>query len=221
MKIKAIIGLAVLLLSIPAFSQDKKGQINYDVYVSSDDPSMSAYVDQMEGSMLELFFMDGKIRSNLFVGEMMTTTSISEEGKDTSLVLLDGMMGKIAMKVTEEDRDEEERLAYENREVELTDETKEIMGYTCKKAIVTSGDANESVVWYTEEIAPEYRKGQYLYEEIPGVPLEMYSNWGKMDLKIVAFKFKGKVKKASEIFNLEVPDGFTLKTQEEMKQMGR
>ena len=218
MKIKAILSIAVMMCSFTAISQATKGKISYDVYMSSDDAAVAAYVDQMEGSTLELTFMDGKVRSDMFVGQMMTTTSISHKGQDTTLVLLDGMMGKIAMKVTDNDMDEEQRLAYENREIELVDETKEIMGYKCKKAILTAGDANESIVWYTEEIMPKYREGQYLYDEIPGTPLEMHSKWGKMDMKIVAYEFKEKLKKTDEIFSTEVPEGFTVKTTEEMKK---
>lgn len=221
MKIKAILGIAAMMLSFTAISQATKGKISYDVYVSTDDPAISAYVDQMEGSTLELTFADGKIRSDMFVGQMMTTTTVSHKGKDTSLVLLDGMMGKIAMKVTKNDMDEEQRLAYENRKIDLIDETKEIMGYKCKKAIITSGDADESIVWYTEEILPTYREGQYLLGEIPGTPLEMSSKWGEMNLKMVAFEFKGKLKKTDEIFSTKVPEGFTLKTAEEMKKMGQ
>lgn len=218
MKIKAILSIAVMMFSFTAISQATKGKISYDVYISSDDAAVAAYVDQMEGSTLELTFMDGKVRSDMFVGQMMTTTSISHKGQDTTLVLLDGMMGKIAMKVTENDMDEEQRLAYENREIELVDETKEIMGYKCKKAILTAGDANESVIWYTDEIMPKYREGQYLYDEIPGTPLEMYSKWGKMDMKIVAYDFKEKLKKTDDIFSTKIPDGFTVKTTEEMKK---
>lgn len=220
MKIKSLFTITALLFSIVTFAQENKGKISYDVYVSTDDPAASQYVDQMEGSMLEVQFIDGKIRSDMFMGEMMTTTSISHKDKDTTLVLLDGMMGRIAMKVSEDDMTEEQRSAYDDVEVEVTDETKEIMGYDCKKAMITSGKGEESVLWFTEEILPDYRGGQFLFEDIPGVPLEMYSTWGKMDLKMVAYKFKKKIKKPNEVFSLEVPDGFVLKTQEDMKQMG-
>lgn len=219
MKNKFLIIASILLLANISWSQDTKGFIAYDVYVSSDDPSSSQWIDKMENSMLEMRFVEGKIRTDLFMGDFMTQSSISQKGQDTSLVLLDGMMGKIAMKVTEEDMDEKQKETYEVKNVELTDETKEVMGYTCKKAILTRVDDSELVVWYTDEIVPDFREGQYLYEEIPGVPLEMTSSWGKMDMKIVAYKFKAKVKKADEKFSLNVPDGFTLKTPEEMKQM--
>ena len=151
---------------------------------------------------------------------MMSTTSISIDGNDTTLTLLDGMMGKIAMKTTLDDLDDEQRLAYTERDVELVEgESKEIAGYTCKKAIITTADENEAVVWYTEELVPAYRGGMYLFDEIPGVPLEMTSSWGKMDMKFVAFDYSKKLKKPEQLFSMEIPKGFTLRTAEEMKQM--
>lgn len=217
---KFIFTTAVIFTSVfSIFGQKTSGQISFDVFVSSDDPQTQSYIGNMEGSILELFFHEGKIKSELFMGEFMTTTTISHEDKDTALVLLDGMMGQIAMKSTEDDMSDEQKLAMSKRDVELVDETKEIMGYQCKKAIVTGADDKEAEIWYTTEIVPSYRGGQYMYEDIPGVPLEINSSWGKMDLKMVAFEYKKKVKKPEKVFSLEVPNGFVLRTAEEMEEM--
>ena len=217
---KLIFTTAVFFTAVfSVFGQKTSGQVSYDVFVSSDDPQTQSYIGNREGSILELFFHERKINSELFMGEFMTTTTISHENKDTVLVLLDGMMGQIAMKSTEDDMSDEQKLAMSKRDVELVDETKEIMGYDCKKAIVTGADDKEAVVWYTTEIVPSYRGGQYMYEDIPGVPLEINSSWGKMDLKMVAFEYKKKIKKPEKVFSLEVPNGFVLRTAEEMKQM--
>lgn len=217
---KIVIAFAMIALVGNVFAQKTKGQVSYDVFASSDDPQASAYVDNMEGSILELYFGEGKIRSEMYMGDLMSTTSVSVDGNDTTLTLIDGMMGKIAMKTTLDDLDDEQRLAYTERNVELIEgETKEIMGYTCKKAIITTADENESVVWYTEELIPEYRAGMYLFDEIPGVPLEMTATWGKMDMKMVAFDYSKKLKKPEKLFSMEIPKGFTLRTQEELKQM--
>lgn len=200
-------------------TQENKGRISYDIFVSSDDPQTSAYVDQMEGSTLELYFDENYIRSEMYLGDFMTTINIMEKDEDTTVTLLDGMMGKIAMKTTFDDLEDEQQLALSQRDVELVEGSKEIMGYQCKKAIVTTADDQESVVWYTDEIVPPYREGQYFYEEIPGAPLEIESTWGKMDMKIVAFEFKKKIRKPSKVFSMEIPSGYTLKTAEEMKAM--
>lgn len=220
MKANQILVLFLFILgSLPVIGQKTKGQVSYDIIVSSDDPQTSAYVDQMEGSVLELYFDNNNIRSDMYLGEIMTTTNISHKGEDTTLTLLDGMMGKIAMKTTEEDMDDEQRLAMTERRIDLVEGTKEIMGYTCKKALITGADDNESVVWYTDEIVPSYREGTYLFEEIPGVLLSMESQWGKMNMTMVAFEYKKKIKKADKLFSLEVPKGYTLRSVEEMKAM--
>lgn len=220
MKANQILVLFLFILgSLPVFGQKTKGQVSYDIIVSSDDPQTSAYVDQMEGSVLELYFDNNNIRSDMYLGEIMTTTNISHKGADTTLTLLDGMMGKIAMKTTEEDMDDEQRLAMTERRIDLVEGTKQIMGYTCKKALITGADDNESVVWYTDEIVPSYREGTYLFEEIPGVLLSMESQWGKMNMTMVAFEYKKKIKKADKLFSLEVPKGYTLRSVEEMKAM--
>jgi GLPGLI family protein len=200
-------------------AQQKQGRVSYDIAFSSDDPQTSAYIDQMEGSILEVYFGEKGIRTETYMGEFMTTINISNQGNDTTLTLLDGMMGKIAMKTTIDDLEDEQQLAISEREVELVDETKEIMGYTCKKAVITTADDQESIAWYTEEIVPSYRYGQYLYEEIPGVLLQMESTWGKMNMKMVAFEYKKKLKKPEQLFSMDIPKGYTLRTAEEMKAM--
>lgn len=221
MKIKVIFTGMILMLSLVAFSQETKGKVSYDVYFSTDDPQVSAYIDKFENSLIEVYFDDQGSRSNFFMGDMMTQNSITIKGNDSTLVLLDGMMGRIAMRVTENDMDEERRASMEVENVEfVADDTKEIIGYTCKKAIVTTKDGNKAEVWYTEEIVPPYRKGQYLYEKIPGLPLEIHTTYnGNMNLKIVAFEFKNKIKKPKEIFSLEIPPKYTLKTMEDMKAL--
>lgn len=220
MKIKSILSIALVMFSLTVIAQAKQGKISYDAYFTSENPNFAAFAEKMEGSTLELTFMDGKIRSDLFAGDAMTNNTIMHRDNDTTLILMDGMMGRIAMKITDADMDEDRRLAYENREVQLIDETKEIMGYTCKKAIITISGAEESIVWYTEEIVPNYRAGEYLLKEIPGVPLEFSGKWWNFDIKAVAFDFKEKLKKTDEIFSTKIPEGYTLRTAEEMKQTG-
>lgn len=218
---KLLFLITVVFFSVSLFAQKKKGRVSYDVVMTSDDPQTSGYVSQMENSTLELYFADNKIRSEMYMGDYMTNINIVHKGKDTSLMLLDGMMGKLAMKNTLDDLEDEQRLALTERDVDLIDEEKEIMGYTCKKAIVTTPDENESIIWYTTEIVPDFRSGQYLLEDIPGTPLEMESSWGNIDMKFTAFEYKKRIRKPEKLFSMEIPRGYTLRTAEEMKEMRR
>jgi GLPGLI family protein len=218
---KKLLVLSAISICLTSIGQITQGRASYDLVFSSDDTQTSAYVSQMEGSTLEIYFYGDKTRSEMYMGEFMTTINIMDKNQDTTLTLLDGMMGKIAMKTTENDMEDEQKLAMSERQIELVEGAKEIMDYTCKKAIITTTDGNESIVWYTPEIVPNYREGQFLVDEIPGLPLEMTSKWGNMSITCVAFEFNKKLKKPEKLFDTSIPDGFTLRTSEEMKQMRR
>lgn len=212
-------------LAVAVFSQITTGKVSYDVYLSSDNPQMSAYIEQMESSLIEIFFDGGKTRNDFFMGEMSSTHTISIQGEDTTLVLMDNMyLGKVALKVTENEEDESGEYSFKVKSVELIDgETKEVAGYQCKKAVVTYDNDFSTEVWYTEEIKPEHRVGQYLFEEIPGMPLEMTGKNFGMDMKIVAYEVSNKLSKRqiNSLFSLEIPKGYTLKTVEELRQFGQ
>lgn len=225
MKFKIITTAAFTILSVIAFGQITTGKISYDVKLSSDNPQMAAYISQMENSMLETYFTGDKSRTDMFMGEMSTTNSISSKDNDTTLILFDNMfMGKIAMKVTEADSDEDDEMAKASKvkSVEFVEgETKEIIGYKCKKAIVTFENDYVSEVWYTEDIVPNLRGGQYLFEEIKGLPLEMNAKTFGMEMQMTAYEFKAKLgkKDIQQKFSMEIPKGYTLKTAEDLKQM--
>ncbi len=56
--------------------------------------------------------------------------------------------------------------------IKPTNETKQILGYTCKKAIVTNGDKTVEI-WYTEAIPYCYSTDVSLYNSVKGAILEI------------------------------------------------
>lgn len=220
MKVSLLLTAVLLVFSVAA--QQTKGRVSYDIVASSEDPQTAAFTQQIEGnSTLEIYFSDEGIRDEMYLGDFMTNITVRIKDRDTVLTLLDGMMGKIAMKSTLNDLPEEQKDAMTNRKVELVEGTKEIIGYDCKKAIVTNADESQTTVWYTTEILPAFRSGQYLMEEIPGMPLYMEGKWGNMEFQFVAFEYKKKLKKPEKLFIKTIPSGYTLRTMEEMQQMRR
>lgn len=225
------IGLTTVAIALTSFvfSQITEGKISYEVYVSSDNPQLASYVEQMENSQLDIVFTDENSRSELNMGGMSNNISIFNKASGASLVLMDNMyMGKIAMNLSkeeqEESKDSEQAQAFKVEEVSIVDgETKEILGHQCKKAILYMANGNESIVWFTEDIVPGFRADPYLFEEIPGLPLEMTSKSFGMDMKMVAYSFTDKLKKkqTDKMFSMEVPKGYTVKTMEEMKNFGK
>jgi len=99
-------------------------------------------------------------------------------------------------------------------EIEYTEETKEIMGYTCKKAIATDKDNNEIEVFYTEEIDAKVSSS---VDGIKGFPMQVVISQDMFTMTQTVTKIdEGRVKK----IKMEVPSDFELKTLEELQKMG-
>lgn len=231
MKTKIFFTFLTFTIALFTNAQVNKGVVMYDAFVSSDNPQAASWVEQMENSSLTLYFNTNNIRSEMNMGDFMSIQSISDKTKDSTLLLFDSMMGRYAMaidhKEAKEETDENDRMARQNQplvpddaKLDFTEETKKILGYACKKVIVST-EEGESIIWYTEEIVPEYRGGQYLSERIEGLPLEIETKFGGMDVKLEAYQFKAKLKKEEQLFSYTLPKGFELKTAEELQMMQR
>jgi len=62
--------------------------------------------------------------------------------------------------------------AFEGLTVELVNESKLILGYDCKKAILKTKDGSVYTVFYATGIIPSVREFEYQFKDIPGFVLE-------------------------------------------------
>ena len=143
---------------------------------------------------------------------------IDGEAKTVTSVM--NMMGQ-KFYYTETEEDINEDLGdNENVKFDVTEETKEIAGYECKKAIVTvaeSGEEMQFVVFFTEEIGSQSLNIDNPYfKEVPGAMLEFEIDTGAGKMKMEAISVDKKKIADSEF---EVPDGYEEKTPEEIKAM--
>jgi GLPGLI family protein len=105
-------------------------------------------------------------------------------------------------------------ITFEGGQVEVTNETKMIAGYKCKKAIFSSGDAEDDFktdVWFTEDIANANEKSP-----LPGMPMEYDVNIEGIEMHYAVTKVtKGGVSATA----FDVPAGYTKKTMQEFQEM--
>jgi GLPGLI family protein len=206
-------------LSIVSFAQMKKGKITYDMSFSSDNPEMAMGLSMMSGSKMIMSFMPGKSRSEVSMGMMGTMTTISDE-KSKKILSLTNMMGmKYAIESTLEDS-KAAASEQEKPKVEITNETKEIMGYKCTKAIMTTnadGEAQTITMWYTKDITAFTGGQQYYNEDMPGFPMQISLSREGMNVDMTVTNIEKKVDKKA--FDMKVPEGYEVKTQEELMQM--
>jgi GLPGLI family protein len=206
-------------LSIVSFAQMKKGKITYDMSFSSDNPEMAMGMSMMSGSKMSLSFIPGKSRSEVSMGMMGTMTTISDESSKKILSLTNMMGMKFA---TESTLDEAEAAAGDQQKpkIEVTSETKDIMGYKCTKAIMTTdadGESQTVTMWFTKDIKAFTGGQQYYNEDMPGFPMEISVARDGMNIDMTVTAIEKKVSK--KVFDMTVPEGYEVKTQEELMQM--
>ncbi len=213
--------LLILLLgfSLPAFAQMKQGTITYDMQFSSDNPDMAMGLSMLTGSKMTTSFMPGKARAEVSMGTFGKTTTITDTKTKKILTLMDMMGSKTA---TESKMEEEDKEADKTGEikVETTDETKEIMGYKCTKSVITMEDGTVMVAWCTKDIVVSTQGQTYYSAQMPGFPMEFEITQQEMTMKFTVTAID-KAKPKKTLFEMKVPEGYKLMTEEELKAMGQ
>jgi len=135
----------------------------------------------------------------------------------TKVALINMMGQKYAIKQTAQDI-EKENAGQPKGTVNVTNETKNIAGYTCKKAIVTSdedGVKSTFEVWFTDELGgKDANFDDPLYKDINGVMLEFIIKNPQFSMKLSTTSVE---KKAVSAKDFEIPADYTLTTKEELK----
>jgi GLPGLI family protein len=202
------------LFSFQTFAKEFKGVITYKITISG-----SGVTDEMKTMMpktMTMTIMGNKSRNEM-VMSMGKTVTITNGDEKSTITLMDMMGQKLAIKMTSEEINKELGDS-PKATVEVTSETKEIAGYTCKKAIVTVPEEDqEIIVYFTEELgtsALNFDNPQF--KDINGVMLEFEIPNDQFNMHFEAVSVEKKSVSDSEF---TIPDGYQIKTKEEMKAM--
>jgi GLPGLI family protein len=217
---KRILSIICLLSTVFIFSsfmvsaKEFKGVITYKISITG-----SGVTEEMKTMMPKSMVMSikgNKSRSEMVMG-FGKTVNISDGDLKESIMLMDMMGQKFAVKSTTEDIAKEMEKAPKTS-VNVTGETKEILGYTCKKAVITFEEEDtEVIVYFTEELG-----GQSLnfdnpqFKDINGVMLEFEMPNEQFSMQFVATS----IEKANvEDSEFTIPEGYQIKTKEEFQGM--
>jgi GLPGLI family protein len=196
--------IAAALTSIVSFAQIGEGKIKYEIKMSTDNPEVEMQLAMMQNSTMELTYSGTQSRQVIDMGGFVKTTTISNSATGEMLTLMDGMMGKFATKSNmNEDVQAEEAI-----EFEFVNETRQILGHTCYKAIFSAEDGAEAVYWYTKDIAPPSVNNGYFQKSIPGMPLSFEVTAPEIKMEFIAVDMQTKLKKADKVFDMKIPDGY-------------
>lgn len=195
-------------------AQSDEGHFIYDIKMESSDPQIEAQLSMLAGSTLEIMFKGKQSKQIMSMGSLMTTTTITDSESKEGLMMMNGMMGKFAARMDLDSEPDEDDV---DMDVELIDETKDILGYTCHKAIIIDGDGNETTFWYSKEFSSPETESQYIKKGIPGMPLAFSVETPQMNMSFEAKEINKKIKKAKKEFNMDIPEGYEEKDIEELQ----
>ncbi|MEI6174247.1 MAG: DUF4412 domain-containing protein [Bacteroidota bacterium] len=147
----------------------------------------------------------------------MNTVEITDYNDKTKVALLNMMGQKYAIKQTTAEIEKEMADAGKST-VELSEETKVIAGYTCKKAIITTnedGVKSSYEVFYSGELGSKMANfDNPMYKDIDGVLLEFLMKNRDVNMKFTAVSVE---KKSLPAKDFEVPSDYVPTTQDELK----
>lgn len=213
-----MVAAIIMGISTTAFSKGFKGIITYKItFPGMDiDPSMAS----MMPKVATLSIKEEMSKFDISMGQMGSQSQIIN-GTDKTMTTVMSVMGqKFYYIQTEEDinADLDKNL---NVDFQIKDETKEIAGYECKKAVVTVIEGSNEMmftVYFTDEIGSSSLNFDNPYfKEVPGAMLEFEIDTGNgQRMKMEAVSVDKKNIADSEF---EVPEGYEQKTEEEINQI--
>lgn len=215
---KIFLSILIIAFTILTFNaQSKEGYIKYKIDMSSENTEIQMGLAMMSGSEMEISFKGENSRMVLNMGSFMTIETITKNNEDILLMMSGMMVGSTAVRTTKLEL--ESTNDTDDLSVKFESETKEILGYSCKKAVVFEGEGIGLIFWYTEKMDMPDNEMLNANGLVPGVILEFESNEGEMNMAFTAIEVKSKID-ASITFSLDIPEGFDEKSFEEFSKMG-
>lgn len=222
---KNLILSGLLSTTFLAIAQNQ-GTVVYQMSIEGLPPEQAAMMGDME---MKVMWKDNK--SYFEQISMMYNIKGVSDG-NTSLTLMDMMGNKYYIKQDLNDPKLQEKGNKEKPEykVEYTNDTKKILNYDCKKAIVTikSKDGKDIItdVWYTDKIPNYYQRQKTMSKRnrendflkgINGMPLEYSIPQGPYIVKVTAKELNFDTVPDS-VFNLST-DGYQERKPEDFEKM--
>lgn len=180
----------------------EEGTIEYDI--SYPFPNETSISTELMPSTMVFQFKDGYTLSTISASMGVFNTYIITDRSQKKLTQGLKIMGK-KYKVEFDQKQIDEMIALEpNMKIQLTNDSKMIAGYSCKKAICTFPDTTlpSLEIFYTNDIKQEKPNWYSTYKEIDGVLMEFYIKRYGIQMKLTA-KNVLKDPVESSIFKLE------------------
>lgn len=201
----------VAFFAFAAFAQDFEGKVVFGIdYKKLPQPGMESMLPKES-----VTYVKGKLSRTETDGAMgMKTVVIVNGATETATTLMDMLGQKYAIETNTKEEAAKNKKT-DNSKVTVTDETKMIAGYKCKKAIIETEDGKMNV-WFTNDfrmVNSQTKDGPFA--KIDGTPLDFEINQQGMIMHMFA---KEITKTPVSDAKFEIPADYKKTTQEELKK---
>ncbi|MDB5199984.1 MAG: hypothetical protein JWO92_1947 [Chitinophagaceae bacterium] len=184
---------------------------NISIQTGSNEPKMA---DMLDGATTTIYIKGSQSRSELVSG-LGSEVTIYDSKKGSGVILKDYSGQKLMITLTKDDWDKK-NSKYEGITFETTNETLNITGYNCKKAIAKLRDGSSFVVYYTPEVEVADKNYDSQFKNLPGLALQYEWQSGKMRFKYTLSKINFDVVPTSKF---DIPkSGYRVMTYGETKK---
>jgi hypothetical protein len=211
-----VVGCILLVQAVNAQKKLTEGTISYDIIINTgtDKPQNADFFD---GATSAVYIKGNRCRTDM-ISSLGTQSTIIDDTKNTITILKEFGEQKYMISLTPANwKDANKRyegvvFRYEGNE------TKSIIGYSCKKAIGTLKDGTTFVVWYTPDLQAESNGCQYANKNLPGIAMQYETTLGNLKVTYTVSKISFSPVPSSK-FDLP-KSGFRIMTYEESKGKG-
>ena len=208
-----VVTLLLSAFSLKAQKVISEGTLIYNISIQtgSNEPKMA---DMLDGATTAIYIKGSQSRSELVSG-LGSEVTIYDSKKGSGVILKDYSAQKLMITLTKDDWDKK-NSKYEGITFETTNETLNIAGYNCKKAIARLKDGSSFVVYYTPEVEVADKDYDYQFKNLPGLALQYEWQSGKMRFKYTLSKINFDV---IPISKFDIPkSGYRVMTYGETKK---
>jgi GLPGLI family protein len=180
MKKKLLINLFFLLLgNVSLFAQKiiSEGIINYNIDILNTDKP-----NEVLDSAVTIIYLKGKLSRTDMINSLGNETTILDTKAGGAVILKQYSGQKLMITLTKDDWNDKYNK-YNGIVFQPTAETKDIAGYTCKKAIAQLKDGDTFFVYYAPDVNVINKEYDPIFKNLPGLPVQYEFQKGKLTFR--------------------------------------
>lgn len=168
-KIISFIACIIIYNIVVAQKTLSEGTIVYDIAINTGnkEPQMA---DAFDGATTTVYLKGGFSKTEM-ISALGNEKTIYDSKLGNAVILKEYSGQKLMITLTKENW-EMKNKKYRNVAFDISNDTKMIIGYTCKKATATLADGSSIIVYFTNEVVLVNKGYDELFKNLPGLPMQ-------------------------------------------------